>query len=198
MLILFGGSFNPPTNAHLNIANLLLKMFPNAHLVILPVGDTYVKESLVLAEHRYEMLRVMFLNHDRVIVSDYEMKHPFRGTIETLRFFSKIDQDVYYVIGADHLPHLDTWIDFETLLKTYPFIILNRNQINLEKGLKKYEKFWVKPPLLIPFDSNITATKVRNHIHKNKNMLHQDVYTYIVKHHLYQEERETSCIIKDS
>ncbi len=54
----FGGCFNPPTNAHINLAIKVLKESNLDKLIFVPVGDFYQKQDLVSEEHRYNMLKI--------------------------------------------------------------------------------------------------------------------------------------------
>lgn len=56
----FGGCFNPPTNAHINLAKKVLKECKLDKVVFVPVGDFYDKKELVPAKHRYNMLKIAF------------------------------------------------------------------------------------------------------------------------------------------
>ncbi len=54
----FGGCFNPPTNAHINLAKKALKECNLDKVIFVPVGDFYDKKELELAKHRYNMLEI--------------------------------------------------------------------------------------------------------------------------------------------
>ena len=45
MMIVFGGAFNPPTIAHLNIIKKLLSTYKGSHVLLLPVGNDYSKSE---------------------------------------------------------------------------------------------------------------------------------------------------------
>ena len=60
MNIVFGGSFNPVTIAHEKIVNLILSKFPDAKVIILPVGNSYNKPKLVSFNDRMTMLNLVF------------------------------------------------------------------------------------------------------------------------------------------
>lgn len=54
----FGGCFNPPTNAHINLAKKVLKECKLDKVIFVPVGNFYDKKELVSGEHRYNMLKI--------------------------------------------------------------------------------------------------------------------------------------------
>lgn len=54
----FGGCFNPPTNAHINLAKKALKECNLDKVIFVPIGNFYEKKELISGEHRYNMLKV--------------------------------------------------------------------------------------------------------------------------------------------
>lgn len=54
----FGGCFNPPTNAHVNLAKEVLYKCKLDKVVFVPVGDFYSKKELAPERHRYNMLKI--------------------------------------------------------------------------------------------------------------------------------------------
>ena len=51
----FGGSFNPPTKAHEELAKEIMKEFNLDKLFFVPVGNTYQKNGLIDEKDRYRM-----------------------------------------------------------------------------------------------------------------------------------------------
>ena len=47
LIAIYGGSFNPPTVAHENIARDILELPEIEKIIYLPVGDSYKKKSLI-------------------------------------------------------------------------------------------------------------------------------------------------------
>ncbi len=54
----FGGCFNPPTNAHINLAKKALKECNLDKVIFVTVGDFYDKKELVPGKDRYNMLKI--------------------------------------------------------------------------------------------------------------------------------------------
>ncbi len=55
----FGGCFNPPTNAHINLAQRALKECGLDKVIFVPVGNFYEKKELISGHHRYNMLKIV-------------------------------------------------------------------------------------------------------------------------------------------
>lgn len=183
MYIVYGGSFNPPTKAHLNIVYRLLELYPNSKVIVLPVGNSYNKPYLASFNDRFNMLKLMF-NNANVIISRIEEKKQFDGTITSLDELSKKYNNIHLVIGSDHLVTLKNWIRYEELLEKYPLIIMNRNNTNIDEIMARYKGLDVKYDKIM-FDHPASSTKVRNDFNNHKHWLEDNVYNYIVNNNLY-------------
>lgn len=184
MNIIYGGSFNPPTLAHYEIVQTLLNNYPNAKVIIIPVGNTYQKDDLISFNHRFKMLELLFKDNNRVIISRVEETN-FNGTFHTLNILNKQFNNLYLVVGSDNIININKWIEYEKLLKKYPLIIFRRNNDNVENIMKQYNKLNPKYEI-INFNHNASSTLVRSNIEKNKKYLHNDIYNYILENNLYE------------
>ncbi len=189
MIIIYGGSFNPPTIAHLEISKYLLNKYHPRLFIFLPVGNYYQKTDLAAFKHRFEMLRIMTSDLPNACVSSYENQLTFKGTIDTLNYFQSQykDEDIFYVIGTDNLQTIDKWIDYKELLSKYKFIVLNRDSIDGKKMiesdslLREYrESFIIETDFpKLP----ISSTLYREH--NRDDVVLKEINEYIYKHNLY-------------
>ncbi|MCF7925928.1 MAG: adenylyltransferase/cytidyltransferase family protein, partial [Candidatus Izimaplasma sp.] len=131
MQIVFGGAFNPVTNAHIEIYHFLKQEFPQATVTFLPVSSAYTKSSLASNYHRLNMLRLALGHYEDVTISTLEMNDSdFLGTYQSLIRLSDLDdEEIYFVMGADNLKYLDQWKNAAGLLSEFKFIILGRDGI---------------------------------------------------------------------
>lgn len=84
-LILFGGAFNPPSTAHLNLAKQLLENIKDAEkLLFLPVGYEYNKKDLISSYHRVSMLKLACENKKNMDICTIEVENKKLFTINTL------------------------------------------------------------------------------------------------------------------
>ncbi len=188
MVLVYGGSFNPPSKAHELILSQLIETYNPNKVIIVPVGDAYGwKHNLTSFFHRYNMVNLMLGSYKNVEISSLENSLEFKGTFQTLNELSQTYEDIYFVLGTDHLETLTKWIDYEKLLKTYGFIIINRSDYKLDVSL--FEKYHTKYHVM-QFDSIISSSRIRLNVEMNKNDLNPHVYQYIKKNHLYQEAKK--------
>ena len=132
----FGGSFNPPTNAHINLAKKALEKCLIDKIIFVPMGDLYEKENLAKAQERYNMLKIICSKDNRLEVSDVELKiNKNLTTIEAFRLIEKLypDDDKYFLMGADNFVKIVNWEESEQLINKYKYIVFERENIDLKK-----------------------------------------------------------------
>ena len=187
MIIVFGGSFNPPTKAHQSIMVTVKRVYPEAHILLLPVGNDYHKPDLVDIKHRLAMLKLLVEDMPDVTVSDLEEQGEYGGTLASLDALSKTYDDIYFLIGADQLPYFTTWIRYTELLKRYPLIVMTRRNApdrTLAEALFKHVEHTFH---FIDFDVPISSSDIRKEPSMRDQWLTEPVLDYIHENHLYEE-----------
>ncbi|MCF7930870.1 MAG: nicotinate (nicotinamide) nucleotide adenylyltransferase [Acholeplasmataceae bacterium] len=187
MLIVFGGSFNPPTIAHLKIVKKLLSTYHGSQVLLLPVGNDYLKPELIDIKHRIEMLHLLTLNLHDVVISDMEATRAYKGTLASLRELQKKDSDIRFVIGLDNLLKVKKWIKYQELLADFPLIVMNRNGGITKEEAHEAFKGIDHDFTFIDFDEDISATDARLYKEKRNELLTEEIQAYILKNHLYEE-----------
>lgn len=153
-IAIFGGAFNPPTMAHLNLAKQVLTKIKNIRKVIfVPVSTKYNKSGLASDEDRFNMLKCICRNEKRLEVSSMELDSTRQlYTIETLKKFKKIypRDNIYFILGTDNLKELTTWHEAELILQEFKIIVLERDNdimediIENDNILTKYKNSFIK------------------------------------------------------
>ena len=148
-IAVFGGSFNPPTIAHISLAKQVLAKMDNLEKVILvPVSTRYNKNGLASDEIRFNMLEQICAKEPGLEVSRLELDSDKQlYTIETLRKIKQQNpnKQIYFVLGTDNLKELETWHKVYELLSSFNFIVLKRDEdivsdiIDKSTILKKYK-----------------------------------------------------------
>lgn len=194
----FGGSFNPPTVAHKECAEAILKEMKLDKFFFVPVGDGYKKEELINEKYRYEMLKLLCKDNKKIDICDIELNKNINfKAIDVFKLIDNIykNDKIYFVMGADNFINILKWKDSTKLISEYKFIVLNRNNIDLEKFIQENE-------ILNKYRQNfyfisdikkieISSTYIRNKIklgeeYSVKNMLDTDVLKFIEKNNLYK------------
>lgn len=193
----FGGSFNPVTKAHVELAEEILEKYGLNKIIFVPVGDNYNKIGLVSEKHRYNMLKIAICKHDNLEVSNIELnQNKNLSTLEALNAIEKNypNVDKYYIMGMDNLYKMLLSNDVKTLVKNYKYIIIERNLengrdlINSNENFKNYKqnfKFMENYK-----HSKTSSTMVRKNLHKlelTNEIMDKEVLKYIESNCLYIE-----------
>lgn len=190
MVVIFGGAFNPPTIAHKEIYFHVKRSVEFREFVYLPVSNLYTKRSLASNFHRLQMLQLMTRDLEDVSVSTMEFDDSdYLGTYQSmLRFQEKYpNEELAFVIGADNLKKIHKWINATSLLSDFKFIVLNRNQTNMNEYIKNDEflKDFQSSFIVLPnFDMEISSTTFRETF--DPTIVSEEVYDYIMIQGLYR------------
>lgn len=199
VIVVFGGSFNPPLNSHFSLAEQIISEYKNVEKVIfIPVSEKYEKEGLLNNKYRYEMLKCVCDKNEKFEVSDIELRkerQPF--TIETLDRIQEKYQDktIWFTTGSDNLKELNTWEKSDELVKKFKVLVLERDDdcleeiINNNKFLKENENSFIKVKNNIR--SSLSSSFVREKIREGKSIRYftpDEVYSYIKTNNLFKDE----------
>jgi|SRR5690554_377800 len=186
MIIVYGGTFNPPTKAHEKIANLLIRKYNPQKFMFLPVGDNYTqKDKSTSFYHRKNMLELVF-KEPIFTVSSIENSETYKGTYWALNHIKDTyKSDVYFVLGADNILNLDKWIESKRLVSEYKFIVLTRKGYDALGLIKEKHSKYLNNFYIIDFNVDISSTEFRKNP-KLTNYLNQEVLKYIKNNNLYE------------
>lgn len=197
-IVIIPGSFNPVTNAHIEMALTAKKTVGADKVIFIPAHDTYVakKKTLIPGNYRVSLINsIPICEQNNVCASNIEIISSFPPkTYNTLKQLEHIDkendiQNEYYIcLGMDNIIDLPNWYNYENLIKEHKFIACTRNGQRLDDalakaGLTKYKNHFME--IKIP-ENNTSSTLVRNLCEKSeykkvKELVPQNVYEYLVQ-----------------
>ncbi len=181
MIVLYGGSFNPPTLGHFNLVKELNDKFIIKKIIIIPSLKSDSKKLLDF-KHRFLMLNLMFKKVKNVEISDYEKKVPFKGTYyELLEIEKKYGEKPYLAIGADNFKNLENWINYKKLITEFPIIVFNRNKNLAWAKIDKFNKDNNSNLMFVDLKEESSSTLVRENIEEYKRFLTPEIYKYLKK-----------------
>lgn len=176
---IFVGSFNPVHEGHIKVAKYLIKNKYVDKVFLLATPNYWNKQDLIDLKDRVAMLRYYETNN--LIVDDIHNKDPY--TYQVLRNLKKDypNDELYLIMGADNIINLDKWKNIKEIL-TYKIIVVNRNNIDINKYLERFPKDQF---IIIPSFPNIeiSSTEIRK---GNYKYLKKEVKEYINNHKLYR------------
>ncbi len=186
-IAIFGGSFNPVHNGHIEIINSLIEEKTIDEIWVVPCGNHSFNKDLISGSLRLEMLRLA-IDSSKIKISEYELNKKEKSfSADMIRDFKKEypQNQFLLVIGADNLEVIDKWHDFDYLKKEVEFIVIGR------PGYELKNIFGIKIKKIIDLKKDISSTRVREEICKgisNKKNIPIEVYNYIKKNKLYARE----------
>ena len=181
----WGGCFNPPSNAHIDLAQKILKDLNLNKIIFVPVGDYYEKENLVDSVHRYNMLKLATEEVEGLEVEDIEIKSKVKLYAKDAFAMLKekyFEDEVYFIMGSDNFIKMPAWKDYDNIIKNYRYIVIRRlgfDMITTRSNVIYYEPVQTK---------DISSTKIREHLKYGENLsdyLNENVYKYIRNNNLY-------------
>ena len=186
----FGGCFNPPTIAHIELAKKTIKECNLDKVIFVPVGDFYIKKELVPAIHRYNMLKIACEKIKNVEVSDLELD--IKENIHAIEAFKLIknnypSDDIYFIMGADNFINIMNWKGGKELIENYKYIVLNRNSIDIEEYINSHVSEYKEKILLIQNEEykNFSSSTFRKNKYVNREIIPKKVVIYIEKNNIF-------------
>jgi len=163
---IFGGSFDPVHNGHIEIGLLAIEQLDLDILLYVPVFDQWMKKSGPYAKpkDRMEMLEVATEKYSNLLVSDLDIKRNKRTyTIDTLKEViaeNSSISEIFLIMGEDSLITFGSWHKSEEIKKICRIAMYRRNEeknlIGKQNSIKILE---IKGPSI-----EISSTMIRRNI----------------------------------
>ena len=185
-ICVFPGTFNPIHNAHLMMAEFVLKNFNFDKIIFIPAYLPPHKEIQAnLASHRLEMVKLATKQNPKFEVSDIEYKSEGKSysliTVKKLIEQYKLKTRLNFIIGTDAFAKINTWYKAEELKELVHFIVFPRNTTELNVEELKNQNWDFE---LIDWEcKDISSTEIRN---GEKLDTAKNVEVYIKNNDLYK------------
>lgn len=185
---IIGGTFDPPHNGHLLIANEVLMALELEEIWFMPTNIPPHKEynHLVSNQDRVEMLRLATTDHKDFKLQTIELERGGRSyTYDTIKLLNEKYKNFrfYFIIGGDMVEYLPKWNKIEDLINIVTFVGVKRPGFTFDSP---YEVIGVEVP---QFD--VSSSMIRDRILKKqstKYLLPDNVRQYIEEKNLYESE----------
>ena len=185
---IFGGTFNPIHNGHLNLAKEALKQLKLDKIFFVPTYIPVHKEvdDKIGLRDRLHMLRLAIKGNGRFAVSEYEVKRRRKiYSIDTLKYFKKRfgnKAGLYFIIGSDSLGEIHTWKDIEKAFSLAKFVVGKRHGYPIKCYTDNIVAISIK-------ESRVSSSDIRGRIKENRpfgTLVPKAVAAYIKKRALYR------------
>jgi len=143
-IALFGGTFDPIHNGHLQAARAAARRFRLDRILFVPSGHPPHKrrDRLTPFAHRFAMVALACQGNPRFVPSLLEAPRPSRRprySIDTARAVTKSLQatdKLYFLLGLDAFLDLPHWKDYRRLFQAMDFIVVSRPGFGSQEILK--------------------------------------------------------------
>lgn len=197
-IVIFGGTFNPPTRAHLDIATEALYYLDAEKVLFVPVSDLYKKDDVEISYHRVNMLNLAIGNFRRLEIDFTEVDAvKLTYTYETVEKIKSQyqDKELFLLIGADNLEDFKNWKNQRSIMENCSLLVVNRNNSSIDEIIESNEILTEFKDKVIeaPIEEiGISSTEVRNRIASGKlegleNLVDKEVIDYIIENKLYSK-----------
>lgn len=136
----FFGAFNPPTIAHVSLAEFALRAAGREQVIFVPSKSVYIrdeqgKDFAYSDGRRLSMLRLTAGSRPWMRVTDWEMRQPHQPrTYRTLCHLREEGVEASLLLGSDKLPELEHgWQNVENIAKEFGIVCLSRGEDRCEE-----------------------------------------------------------------
>lgn len=154
----YGGTFDPIHYGHLILAREALEQLQLEQIVFVPAALSPHKlgQAPTPAPLRVEMLQRAVEGESRFQIDEIELNRPPPSfTIDTvMELRGRGDPlEIFYLIGSDNLPALDTWHRIDELRTLVRFVVLERGHATVDSAYPTIRR-----------QIDISATEIRNRV----------------------------------
>ena len=127
---ILGGTFDPPHNAHLVMAETALARVPLDKVLFMPAPDSPLKNAVAVTPYdtRVEMLGLAIRGRRGLELSRLEEFRPGPSfTVDLLRHYrTMFGEEPFLILGADSVCDLVRWREPETVLSLATLVVFPR------------------------------------------------------------------------
>ena len=164
----FGGSFDPIHNGHLELARIAKEQFELSKVFFVPTCVSPLKPNGAVAsnEARLEMLKLAVEGFDGFSICTYDMDRGGRSyTIELMRHLKQEypEAELFFIIGGDSLSTLHRWFCCHDLVQEFSFIIFSRagETLSFSEEFSTEEKKRLQRFVVPSFNITVSSTELR-------------------------------------
>lgn len=167
---LFGGTFDPIHNGHINLAEHVLRELQLDEVWFLVTPQNPWKQNTELSDDsfRLEIVTLALEGHKGLTASDYEfhLEKP-SYTYKTLRHLREEfpEKEFLLMIGADNWVKFDHWAESEEILRNHNIAVYPRKGYDVDEASMPEGVTFVKMELY-----NISSTEIREMLRRGEDI----------------------------
>lgn len=196
-LIVYGGSFNPPHNGHLNCILAVQQFIKPDLLLLVPTGVPPHKTNAHFAgqRDRLKMLEILTKQLHQVSVDTIEIEsHKVSYTVDTLQYLKEKYQpkEMFVLVGEDMFLSFHQWKNYKEILKIAAILVVKRSLYNdkqIQEQTQMLTKFGGNIIFLNLHPLDISSTQIRDNIKSDisiSKLVPKEIELYINQNKLYK------------
>lgn len=192
-ILLIPGSFNPITNAHIEMARVAQRKINAEKVYFIPAHDTYVAQKRTLIPGKSRCRLIEEATPDDMTYISYEvdsfLPQKTYDTITKLREYCDKDYkfyNFYICLGMDNIKTLTTWYNWQPFVEENMFVACVRDGQNLDESLAETELIQYRDRFVevMISENHISSSLVRNLCEQGrfdeiKNIVPENVCKYL-------------------
>lgn len=202
-ILIYGGTFDPPTRAHIELPMVVRERLGADLVAYVPARMSPFKtdDPPTDPSHRVAMLEAALDDNEHAKVLTEEIDRTAEGTpsytidtIEYLRDWLPVDVTMRLLIGGDQMAEFLRWKSFEKIVEMAEPVVMVRppqtRESLLETVPESQRGFWVSRLIDVP-PMDVSSTEVRRRVAANEpidDLVVPAVEKYIRKHKLYRNK----------
>ena len=194
---IMGGTFNPIHNGHIALAQKAYEDLSLDKVLFMPSGTSYLKQNVLPAKHRVEMVQRAIADYPQFELSLIEVNRAGNTyTYETLQQLKKENSQTtyYFIIGADSLLSMEHWKEPEIIFSLAKIACAVRDDADMSVIKKKGKELEEKGADIVYLDMPaipISSTQIREFAKAHESitdLVSTEVAAYMQEEHLYEED----------
>ncbi|MFY8272805.1 nicotinate-nucleotide adenylyltransferase [Pseudoalteromonas sp. SSDWG2] len=148
-MLLFGGTFDPVHNAHLNMAHQCLQHFSEDVLYLMPNRvPAHKRDSGIRNEDKLAMLKLAITHYPQFVIDERELNRqgPSYSLLSLQEIRAELDEQgrhqesICFLLGMDSFNSFDTWYQWQDILKLCHLVVYQRPHevLCVSETLKRY------------------------------------------------------------
>lgn len=189
---LMGGTFDPPHNAHINMAECAMKEYNLDKIMFMTGGNPPHKRTNTPSLLRHHMIKLAIADNSDFFASSYEIeKTGYSYTSDTLKFLREEypEDEFYFIIGGDSFEAIFSWHEPLEILKRCAILVYPRNGKPTEKEIEDFNsEYNSRVFFLHAKEAEVSSSDIRREIADGRDMseyLNSEVWQYIKRNLLY-------------
>lgn len=188
-ILLFGGSYNPIHQGHINAALNVSNYLKCDQVWLIPRKYNYDGSLLLAGKHRVNMLKIAIKDLPNFSICDIELKDKKKELLYTyntakrlIKKYAQANYRFYFLIGADQLNNLQHWYKVEELTQLFTFVCFRRPGYPIHYQIA--ERYHIE--IIDGKQIDASSTNVRAGYF---DIIDDKIQKYIQDHQLYLKER---------